>query len=204
MRRGWLILLLSGTIVSLVAGGRAVAAINLELRPQDPLATVGQVVHIGVYAVSDSAAAQTLAAAEIIVSWDPLALQMLSANQSGAVPLLTSGFLAEPYNLNASLSDGDGMWIGLAPLGAPVIATPAGSLLTTLRFAALAATPSTFIQMPAQAGSPVGSTIVFDGSVPNLPVTGTLTGTQVSIVIPVPPSALLFLSPALAISRRRR
>src|SRR5436190_15817065 len=84
------------------------------------------------------------------------------------------------------------MWIGLAPLGAAnsIPATPAGTLLTTFQFHALAATsPSTIVNIVPSAGNPVGQTIVYDGTIPNTNVTGTLSSATITIHLACPPDA---------------
>ncbi len=171
----------AAAIPAAAAGG----AINLELRPPEQTAIVGDVVQIGLYAVSDSGTNQLLAAAQVIISWDPKHLQLLGITSQGAITLLSSSFPAnDPFDLNESVppQDGDGIYVAFAPLGNRAAATPAGALLTTLRFEALATVPATTVTILEEAGSPPGETIVFDGTVRNLDVTGTLTGALVEIV----------------------
>lgn len=74
------------------------------------------------------------------------------------------------------------MYVGLATFGSPVMATPAGTLLTTLRFTALAPVASSPVSLLISDGNPVGYSTVFDGAQPNTPVTGTLAGAGVQIV----------------------
>ena len=162
----------------------AVADINLEFLPPSQTVSVGDTVNIGLYAVSDNETNQLLAAAQVILSWNPNFLQLLGNDDTGAVPLLSSGFpTSDPFNLNevSPPQDGDGLYLAFAPLGNPVPATPAGILLTTLQFLALANTPQTPVDILEWGGNPEGETIVFDGTVPNLDVTGTLTGGVVEI-----------------------
>lgn len=177
-------LLLAALSASLPAAAAA-AAINLELRPPEQTAIVGSTVDIGLYAVSDSGANQLLAAVQVIVQWEPEHLQLLGLTQQGAVPLLSSSFPPnDPFDLNESVppQDGDAIYVAFAPLGNRVAATPAGILLTTLRFEALDVVAATPVAILEEAGTPTGETIVFDGTVRNLDVTGTLTGAIVEIV----------------------
>lgn len=194
-------------VVAAAATGHAAANIGIEFRPPLSTVSVGNTVSIGVYAVSDSASPQGLSAAQIIFNWQPSMLQMLSNSNTGAASLISSGFPApDPYGLNElSLpQDGNAIYVGLATFGSPVLATPAGTLLTTLRFTAMAITPLTPISILTSAGSPSGATTVFDGAVPNLPVTGTLTGANVTI-IPTPATLLgLGVAGVVAAGRRRR
>jgi hypothetical protein len=173
-----------------LASNQAQGNINLELRPANANAAVGNTINLGLYAVSDSASDQLLAAVHAIITWDTSYVQLLGLNNAGAVSLLSSAFGPEPYHLNTSITDGDAMWIGLSPLGAAnaVHATPSGTLLTTFQFQALANTaPTTLVNIVLSAGNPVGHSIVYDGTVPNTNVTGTLSGSVITVGVTCPP-----------------
>ncbi|MCZ6652838.1 MAG: hypothetical protein O7D91_07410, partial [Planctomycetota bacterium] len=175
----------------------ALADINLEFRPPSQSVLIGDTVNIGLYAVSDDETDQLLAAAQVIISWDPSFLQLLGIDGTGAVPLLSSGFPSnDPFNLNEVVppQDGDGLHVALAPLGNPVPTTPEGVLLTTFQFLALADTPQTPVDIMDSGGDPLGETIVFDGTVPNLDVSGTLIGGVVEIIFEPPPDPTLLLT----------
>jgi len=198
--------LIGGTVaagLALALPASVDAAINLELRPLNSVVLVGQTVDIGLYAVSDNAFSQSLAATETILGWDTGFVQLITAHQTGAASWLTSGFLPDGSGLNTSILDGDALFIGLAPFSGPVNASPAGTLLTTFQFLALAPTPATPVSIPTVGGIPTTSTIVFDGEVPNLDVTGTLSGATITILVPGP-SVLAVLGLALVSPRRRR
>ena len=167
-----------------LATSPAAANINLEFRPAGQTVSVGDTVSVGLYAVSDDKTDQFMAAAQVILAWDPEFLQLLGNDDTGAVPLLSSSFPAnDPFNLNEQVppQDGDGIYIAFAPLGNPVAATPSGTLLTTFLFKAVAETFSTPVDILEFGGNPVGETIVFDATVPNLDVTGSLTGATVHV-----------------------
>jgi hypothetical protein len=174
----------AGVLISITSS--APAAINLELRPLNSVVMVGDTIDLGLYAVSDSALPQTSAAMEVILNWDLGFVQLLGADQTGAVPFFTSGFLPHTSDLNNSIGDGDAMWIGLGPFTGPIVATPAGTLLSTFSFLALAPTPATLVEIPNFDGTPLSPTIVYDGEVPALDVTGTLTGATITVVVPAP------------------
>ncbi len=169
----------------------ALASINLEYRPPSQTVLIGDTVHIGLYAVSDDGNDQLLMSAQVIIAWDPNFLQLLGIDDIGAVLLQSSRFpVNDPFNLNEVVppKDGDGLYVALAPLGNPVAATPAGTLLTTFRFLILADTPGTAVDILESGGDPEAHTIVFDGTIPNLDVTGTRTGATVATVSGVIPA----------------
>jgi hypothetical protein len=148
--------------------------VHLELRPQASILNPGQSVQVALIAIADSAFGQSISAAQVILHWDVAYMQLSGHSTAGAPPFLVSNFIAEPYGLNASLTDGDGMWFGYAPLGQPFTVTQQGTLLTTFLFQAGNAAGTTTIALPRFAGNPVGETTVFDGTVPNLNITGNL------------------------------
>jgi len=203
----------SVAVPALLAVGLAFAAtstsqafINVELRPALQSVPVGSTVSIGLYVVSDSDVNQGLSAAQVVFTWQTSKLQMLSNDNSGAVSLLMSGFPSpDPYGLNESSlpQDGNAMYVAYSRFGNPAMATSSGTLLTTLRFLALAPTPLTPVSPQVSGGTPLGFTIVFDSGSPNTSVTGTLSGAGVEIV-PAPwslaPAALAWA----AIRRKRR
>ncbi len=195
--------MLCAAAVNSAATSSAWGNINVELRPVNQTVSVGTLVNIGLYLVSDQPTDQYFAAAQVIITWNTSRLQLLGLTNVGAIPLLVSSFGAEPYGLNTSLSDGDAMWLGYAPLGNPVAATSSGTLLTTLRFQALSISGFTPVGIAPTAGNPPGSTVVFDGAVPGLSVTGSLTGATIQI-IPVPGAWCVLIGAAAAARRRRR
>lgn len=194
-------------VLGAVAVTTAIAAadIGLEFRAVSPVYSVGDTVEFGLYAVADSSVGQTLSALEAIFEWDPAFLSLVGLDGAGGASFLLADFMmvgSGGLNEANPPADGDGLFIGLASLGSPILATPSGTLLTTFQFEALAETPATPLDLLPQAGSPLRSTIVFDGAVPNTDVTGALAGDTVRIV-PAPGLAFgAMLMPLLA--RRRR
>jgi hypothetical protein len=169
---------------ALAATCPAPANINVEFRPETQTVNVGATVNIGLYVVSDDATDQLMSAAQILVTWQPTYLQFLGLDDTGGAPLMNyppfPGHL--PPNDANPPQDGNAMYIALAIGGQPVAATPAGTLLRTFQFEALALTSGTPVDIPASLVDPAGETIVFDGVIPAIPVTGTLTGATVVIV----------------------
>lgn len=180
------------------------ANIDLEFRPSHQVATVSQTVDIGLYAVSDSAVNQPMSAVDLVFGWDPSFLDLTGLSQTGAVPLLSSFFPAgDPWGVNEVVppQDGGGFYSAFAQLGSPVQVTPAGVLLTTFKFTALAETPLTTVGMLSSISCQ--NTVVFGGSMPNTDVTGTLSHATVEIV-PEPGSVLLLFAGVTLLARRRR
>jgi hypothetical protein len=177
----------TGTIlalgVALAASCPAIADINVELRPDNQTVAVNETVNLGLYVVSDDTTVQLMSAAEIIFTWNPTYLQLLGVDNTGGAPLMNFPPFPDYLPLNEAdpPQDGNGMYIALAFGGQPVAATPAGTLVTTFQFKAKAVTPGTPVDLPATHADPSGTTVVWDGTIPNFPVTGTLTGAIVVI-----------------------
>lgn len=186
-----LVSLAAGGLCALAASG-ARANINLEWRPASQTVNVGDTVRVGLYAVSDSTADQSLSAMNVIIAWDPLKLRLIGVDDAGGAALSFSGFPADPYQLNEfdPPGDGDGLYVAFAELGDVVLATPAGTLITTFVLEAVAQTPQTTLAILEDAGNPPGQTIVYDGEHPNRDVTGTLGSADVRIETADCPSIL--------------
>ena len=183
--------LVGAVVAVLAAQSAAQAAINLVLRPLNQTVYVSDPVHLGLYAVSDSPGNQLMSAADVLFTWNPAYVELVGLDQSGATPLLWSLFpIVDPWGtINESIppTDGEGLYQAYANLGSPVVATPAGTLLTTLQFSALAATGpgGTDIAIVATLGDG-SATTVYGGTTPNFDVTGTLGTAHIVIRIPLP------------------
>lgn len=184
------------------------ALVNLELRPLSQTVAVGSTVSLGLYAVDDGAPLQpaTISAMDVVILWDPAFLNPISFTNAGNdYAWFQSGFLY-PGGLNASLSDGDAVWTALAQFLNPALATPAGILVTTFQFQALALTPGTTVAIAASVppGGPGYETVVYWGGAPNTPNTGSL-GSAVVTIVPEPTAiAGLGLGCLLLTMRTRR
>jgi hypothetical protein len=134
---------LVGMIVPLSTGN----LVRLEVRPINQQTLLDDVAEVGLYAVSLSGQDENFNAAQVIVTWDAAALQLVGVDATGAVvqpPVDTSAFIpGDSWGLNEAdpPADGDGVWQGLVALGQNRVITPAGSLLTTLHFQTLSLTP---------------------------------------------------------------
>ncbi len=178
---GWML----GAVAIVAPFQRAAGNINLELRPMNNATGVGCPIALGLYGISDNRTIQTISAIQVILNWDIARVQLVNASNVGGPTWLSSGFGSNPYHLNDSLSDGDAMWIGLAPLGAQntiQVSPSPGTLLTTFNFTAVAGTqPTTAVTIALNGGNPVGHTIVYSGAMPNTNITGTLTGSTIQV-----------------------
>ncbi len=198
----------SAVILCIVAAATASAEVNLEFRPVASTINTGDTALVGLYATWDgSGLGQSAAVIEVAFGWDTAFLSLMGIDGTGGATLLSSGFPAAGsggLNEAALPADGDGFYLAFANLGSPIDTTTAGgALITTFLFQGLNLTPGTTIDMFASAGSPIVETRVFDGVIPNTVVTGTLTGTSITI-IPSPGGLALLGISALAIRRRRR
>ena len=176
----WPITVMTGLAVASVSHG----AIDLSLRASSSQYNVGDQVAIGIWAAANSGEPEGLLSLQVIFSWDITRLRLTGLSGVGGASFTASGFFHDAYGINeiAVPNDGSAMFVGLGPLGSSIVATPSGTLLSTLLFTALAPTPGTPLGIVPSAGSPVGTTVVYGDAGPNVNVTGTLTGTSVRIV----------------------
>lgn len=179
----------SASVVLSLCASKSHADINLEFRTSSPMVHVGEQFDVALYAWSDDPFSdQSFSAVEVVFQWPTDNIQLLSLVGGGDVDLVIEGFPVTGSNgLNEAQppQDGDGLYIGWVDLGATALATPAGTRITTMRFQALNVTADAPIDIAEYGGFPIRPTIVYSGEVPNLPVTGTLTGTSVE-VRPIP------------------
>jgi len=180
-------------VCAFAAAPMAAADINLEWRPMSSTWQVGDLVEVGLYAVSDDPEAdQLLSAMDVIIAWEPAYLQLVGVACDTCPDWLFSGFQDDPYGLNEVIppQDGDGLYTAWAQLGTPVAATPEGTLVTWFQFNAVSVIEATPLNILETAGSPLAQTIIYDGTVPGLDVTGTLGGASVEIVCQLCPGDL--------------
>lgn len=170
----------------LVAASSASATtVNLEFRKAAQSVCVGDTVRIGLYAVSSDASTPVLAAIDLVFSWNPAYLDLQGIDGTGATTLFASFFPpSDPFGLNEVVppQDGSGLYSAYGPLGTPVPATPAGTLITTFVFTAVANSPSeTLVKIEMCGGSPMICTNVWSGVDPGTAITGTLDFARVGV-----------------------
>jgi hypothetical protein len=163
------------------------AEIDLEWRPSEPTVIVGDIVRLGLYAVSDDETDQSIAAMDVLLAWEPEFLELLGKEDNGPYEWLFSGFPDDSGldGLNDTWLDGDAFYSALARFGAPAFATPEGLLVTTMQFQALAETPGTELTIPEHLGE-FSYTRVYDGEIPGKDVHGELGSATIIILSEVP------------------
>lgn len=212
MRRiRWMMGTAALTVVTLAAAasGGVTPPVNLELRPAAQTALVGQTISVEFYAVSSTSVAAPVASIDAILDWDPAYLKLTGHVDNGPYAWLSSGFpndsgldgLNSPFG-PVPANDGDAYYRAFRNFSAPALATPAGLLVTTLTFEALAETPSTLITIPATAGL-FTRTFVVDGIVAGREITGELGWTKITIIPEPATLVLLAVSIGAAVTRRR-
>ncbi len=167
-----LLIVVSGVVS---AGGN----INLELRAV-PEACATRALAVDLYAVSDGGSPQALAAADVILVWDPAVLRFEGLDSTITYPYawLSSGF-PNDHNLdglNDTWLDGNALYTAMSQLGnppQPAWATPEGLLMARFKFRKSLHGVNTLVAMPATFGL-YTRTVVYDGFTPGLVVTGTL------------------------------
>ena len=173
---------LVGILILVCPPKGALGQVALDLRPDYQEVYVGQTVSIELWAVSETSDTRYTAAMDICLNWNPTHMNPVSFTNAGAgYSWFQSGFLY-PGGPNASLADGDAVWTAFAGPGNPAPIPPAGLKVTTFRFQALAGTSGTVLTLPANIGP--YTTVVYDGFIPNTPITGTIDPGAIVKIIP--------------------
>jgi hypothetical protein len=167
---------------ALALGARsAPGAVNLEFRPVAE-ACATRSLALDLFAVSDTSVNQSISAMDVIIAWDPLVLQLIGIDNSGpySYSWLFSGFTNDQglEGLNNTWLDGNALYTALAQLGTPPVpawATPSGMLVARFKFRKLQVGVPVAPSMLPQYGV-YAQTVVYDGIVPGLVVTGLLNG----------------------------
>ena len=162
------------------AGPQLEGAVNLELHPDSPSVAVGATLDIALFAVSDSASNQSFSAMDVILTWDPTALELLGATDDGPVAWIISGFLTDESGdgINNTFSDGDAVYTAASLGGAA--ATPGGLHVTTLHFKALSGADKTHMVIVATRGERTRTQVFRAGQV-NQDFVGTLGSAAVAV-----------------------
>jgi hypothetical protein len=182
-------------------GVRAARAdVDIEWRPATQSVELEQMVEVGIYAVADAGADESIAAIQVIVGWDGSRLALWGNSdpcQDEVCPpdgylWGTSGFPDDSAGdgLNNTFTDGEALFVALSPLGTetPALATAQGLWVTTLRFQTLRAGTTT-IEIRGQAGT-VTRTRVAAGESTGVDITGDLGPPAVVNVVGCPRPAV--------------
>ena len=175
-----------GMVCALAIPGPVVwAEVDLLWEPSEQHVGTGSIVQIGLIARSTTGADQTVAAMDVVLTWDPAILQFERITDNGPYVWWISGFLSDKNldGLNDSFMDGDAKYTALAVPGDPAIATPDGLLVTTFEFIALVPTELTSVVIEGALGQ-YSVTKVFGGDYPNQDVTGELSDALVTVSMP--------------------
>jgi len=169
-------------LVCLCSAAPSRGAVDLVWDPPSQSALQNEVVNVALYAVLDETGLNpNIGVIEVILNWDPGRLELIGKVDNGPYAWFASGFpndflqdgLNAPYS-GTPANDGNAWYNALSQFGAgqEAIATPAGLLVTTFQFRALALGISE-VSMVATAGSAT-ETRVLDGVIPGLISTGEL------------------------------
>lgn len=173
-----------GIAIIILCAGSVWAGVDLELRPVSPIVHVGETVEIGLYAVSGDGSIWKMAALDAIISYNPMKLGFIDITSAGApYQWLVSGFMTPtPDGINNSLYDGTMLYTAWSQMGQSNAATvtPQGLLVTTFRFTAAAPANREYVYILPTWG--LSETVVLDGTVPNLDITGLLYGAEIRIL----------------------
>ncbi len=173
------------------------AQINIELVGPAGQVSLGQTIDVKVVLRREGLDSllpmgNSFMALDLIFGWDPKQLELMGLSQVGAVTLLASYFpspAADFTGINeaAPPKDGDALYYALAPIGGSVPVTEAGVLVTTLKFKVIAPFIDSVVEViPELTVEFFADTVVYDGVVPGLDVTGSFTDAVVHQLEPCP------------------
>ena len=163
--------------------------VNLSLVGPTTAVTVNQVIDVKLRATQEQISnlvGTSFVAIDCILNWNPKQLQLVGLTTAGSVPLLSSYFptpASDYTGINEANppADGTALYYALAPLGNPVQVPLTGVQVVTFRFRVRTAfTTSTVSILPNLTVLTPTDTVVYDGTVPGLDVTGTLASATVS------------------------
>lgn len=186
---------LPGSVVAVVAftiGGAVAdaagqsALIGVELVGPPGQVSVGQIIDVQVRLKREPVdtllpIGDSFTSLDLVFAWNPAHLRLAGLSQAGAVPLLASFFPSPSFDytgINEIVppQDGDGLYFAFGPLGDPVPVSIEGVLVTTFRFEVLSAFVDTWVEvLPELTVDRTGMTVVYDGTIAGLDVTGSFT-----------------------------
>ncbi len=153
------------------------STVDLQLTPASQCAPAGSIIEVQL--VLSASAPTALTGVDVLLTWDPAALQFQSATPSG-VPWFVAGFLNDPDSINANIFDGDALYTLLGSPASPP-SLPPSITAAKFKFQVLA---DGQVSMPAMLGT-FGKTQVV-GVLPGQVVTGTIGGPATIDALSVP------------------
>ncbi|MDX2199391.1 MAG: hypothetical protein SF069_10535 [Phycisphaerae bacterium] len=157
-----------------IAGGPTV---DLDLDPAAYPVVPTQEFDVDLIALTASPPPVEIATVDAILTWDPLYFDLLSVSTSPGL-WLASGFFPDPDGINASLTDGNALFVALAPPGDLAVVPPDLSC-ATFRFRARTELGFSTIQLISQSGS-FARTRVLGAGIQN-DITGDISGAQTTV-----------------------
>lgn len=169
--------------------------IGLELVGPSGTVTVGQTFPVTLRAKREPATkggviGDKFIAVDCILDWDPTKLKLMGLSTAGSVPLLSSYFPSPSVDytgINEALvpQDGDALYYALAQLGNPVTVPTTGVQVVTFNFRVESCFLSTEVRvLDSLTVIEPASSVVYDGTVPGLDVTGSLGAATISQPFP--------------------
>ena len=161
------LLCVAGLFSAALFAAAASADVELQLVPVPECG--GRTLSVNLYAISDDPnASQSIAAINVILTWDPQVLTLIGVNTQMTYPYawLVTGFTDDHGldGLNNTFADGNALYTALAQLGSPAYAVPGdGLLVTSFLFRKLHVGQSTSVTMPPVYGL-YSHTAVYSGT----------------------------------------
>ncbi len=180
-RRSWHALACIAVFASVpIDSAVTLGAVDLELRADTPIAPLGGIVAVGLFAVSDDGSNQNFSGLDVVLTWDETDIELIDAVDDGPHSWsFIFGFRSDTAldGLNDSFQDGDALFQA-ASFGAAA-ATPEGLRVATFRFTALAYTRSAHVVIEPSLGDYSRTQVLEPGGVD---VTGSLGWASVTVV----------------------
>ncbi len=160
--------------------------VDLALSPTLQYVEVGDTVRIELYGLASGLSNVEFSAIDALLDYDPAFLKLVGVDDAGAAETwFVSSFLPDPDGINLSISDGNALYTALSDPSMAATAVPAGSLVTTLEFVALAETLGTPVTFLPTLGL-FGSTNVYSYAQAGQLVTGDIDSTAIVRVVEPP------------------
>ena len=160
---------------------RAAEEVDLVWKPDVQIARLDGIVEIDLHAVSNGDEPRSVAAMDVVLTWNADQLELLGVIDNGPYTWLFSAFLPDPLDgLNESLADGDAKYTALSRFGESAYATREGLLVTTFQFRTLALADASEVVIEVNLGKH-SVTTVFGGEAPDVDVTGRLGRARVAV-----------------------